>query len=156
MPPSTESQPPARGLDQSGLDHLLGYQLAQAEVPMRALYFRHIGEPLKLRPVEFSILMLLAFNPGATAKKLSQALAVSAPNLTVLLERLLERGLIERQRSESDRRTQHIHLTQTGLELARRSHEISRTMEQELTRHFSDGERALLKELLARIARHKA
>jgi DNA-binding MarR family transcriptional regulator len=154
MPSSTESSTPG-GLDHAGLQHLLGYQLAQADIPARAVFFRQIGEPLKLRPVEFSILMLLAFNPGATPKKLSQALAVSAPNLTVLLDRMAEKGWLERQRSEADRRAQHVHLTDKGREVAQKAHEISLTMEHELLRHLSEGERAMLRELLAKVARFR-
>lgn len=152
MPASTDPST-AAGLDHAGLQHLLGYQLAQADIPARGVFFKHIGDPLKLRPVEFSILMLLAFNPGATPKKLSQALAVSAPNLTVLLDRMAEKGWLERQRSEADRRAQHVHLTPRGRELAQKAHEISLTMEQELLKHLTEGERAMLKELLAKVAR---
>lgn len=155
MPPTTEAPTPPGGLDHSGLQHLLGYQLAQADIPTRALFFRQIGEPLKLRPVEFSILMLVAFNPGATPKRLSQALAVSAPNLTVLIDRMADKGWIARQRSEADRRAQHIHLTPQGRTLAQKAHEISLTMEQELLRHLSEGERAMLRELLAKVARFR-
>jgi DNA-binding MarR family transcriptional regulator len=155
MPPSTDASLLSGSLDHSGLQHLLGYQLAQADIPARALFFKQIGDPLKLRPVEFSILMLVAFNPGATPKRLSQALAVSAPNLTVLLDRMADKGWIERQRSEADRRAQHIHLTADGRKLARKAHGISLTMEQELLRHLSEGERAMLRELLAKVARFR-
>lgn len=155
MPQSTDASLPSGSLDHSGLQHLLGYQLAQADIPTRTLFFKQIGDPLKLRPVEFSILMLVAFNPGATPKRLSQALAVSAPNLTVLLDRMADKGWIERRRSEADRRAQHIHLTAEGRKRARKAHEISLTMEQELLRHLSEGERAMLRELLAKVARFR-
>lgn len=154
MAHSTDPSSPG-GLNHAGLQHLLGYLLAQAEIPARALFFQHVGEPLKLRPVEFSILMLLAFNPGATPKKLSQALAVSAPNLTVLLDRMAEKGWLERQRSESDRRAQHVHLTRAGRELAHQAHQVSLTMEHDLLSQFSEGERAMLRELLGKLARSR-
>jgi DNA-binding MarR family transcriptional regulator len=146
---------PAHGIDQACLAHLLGYQLSLADIPAKRVFFRHIGEPLGLRPVEFTILILAAFNPSATQKQLAQALALSAPNTTILLDRLAERGLIERVRSTADRRAQHIHLTPAGRKLARAAHEVSRTMEQDLLRHLSDGERALLLELLHKVGRHR-
>ena len=142
-------------LDDSGLRHLLGFQLAQAEIPARLLYFRRIGEPLGLRPVEFSILMLLAFNPGASPKQIAQALALSAPNLTVMLDRLADKGWVERTRSQTDRRAQHLHLSNSGREVARRAHEVSLTMESELLQQLSEGERAMLRELLAKVARFR-
>jgi DNA-binding MarR family transcriptional regulator len=147
-----KSDNPAPGVDQSCLGHLLGYCLAQADIPARRAFFQHIGEPLGLRPVEFTILVLVAFNPGITGKQLSQALSVTAPNITLLLDRLGKRGLVERVRSEIDRRAQNIHLTAEGEKLARRAHANSRTIEQEMLRHLSEGERAMLLELLKKVA----
>jgi DNA-binding MarR family transcriptional regulator len=142
-------------LDQSCLSHLLGYQLVQADIPLKRTFFKHIGEPLGLRPVEFSILMLVAFNPGVTGKQLAQALAVTAPNVTILLDKMSEKGLLERVRSETDRRAQNIHLTPAGERLARRAHGVSLTMEQDALRHLSEGERVMLLELLQKVARHR-
>ena len=146
---------PAPIIDQSCLAHLLGYQVSLADVPLRRVFFKHIGNPMALRPVEFSALVLIAFNPGATQKLLAQALSLSAPNTTLLLDRLAERGLVERVRSESDRRAQNIHLTAQGRELTQRAHEVSKTMEHELLRALSPAEHAMLLELLHKVTRHK-
>ncbi len=145
----------AHGLDQSSLKHVLGYHLAQADVPSKKIFFKHIGEPLQLRPVEFTILMLIAHNENVTQKQLSQALAVSAPNITTLLDRMEERELLARVRSETDRRAQNIHLTRKGSLLARKAYEVSLTMEHDLLRHLSEAERAILIELLQKVARHR-
>ena len=144
-----------QGLDQSCLQHVLGYQLAQANIPVRKVFLRHIGEPLQLSTVEFTVLSLVAHNADVTQKQLSQALAVSAPNITTLLDRLEQRQLITRVRSEADRRSQHIRLTRKGIALARKAMEVSRTMEQDLLRHLSEAERAILTELLQKVARHR-
>lgn len=153
--PNATSDPTAHGLDQSSLAHVLGYHLAQADVPVKKIFFKHIGQPLQLRPVEFTILMLIANNENVTQKQLSQALAVSAPNITILLDRLAERELVTRVRSETDRRSQHVLLTRKGAALARKAHEVSLTMEQEALKHLSDAERAMLIELLQKVARHR-
>lgn len=145
----------AHAIDHGCLGHLLGYQLSLAEIPAKRVFCKQIGEPLGLRPVEFTILILAAFNPGATQKQLAQALAVSAPNMTILIDRLAERCLVARVRSQTDRRAQNIHLTPAGRKLARAAHETSKTMEQDLLRALSDGERALLLELLHKIGRHR-
>jgi DNA-binding MarR family transcriptional regulator len=144
---------PAQGVDQSCLAHLVGYQMVQADIPFKRTFFKHIGEPLGLRPVEFSILVLVAHNPGVTGKQLAQALAVTAPNITIVLDKMSEKGLLERVRSETDRRAQNIHLTASGERLARRALAVSKTMEQDMLRHLSEGERVLLLELLQKIAR---
>jgi DNA-binding MarR family transcriptional regulator len=52
-------------------------------------------------------------------------------------------------------RAQNIHLTPAGAKLAKRAHGVSLTMEQEVLRHLSDGERIMLLELLQKVARHR-
>jgi DNA-binding MarR family transcriptional regulator len=150
-----KQDPSSSGVDQSCLSHLLGYQLVQADIPLKRTFFKHIGEPLGLRPVEFTILALVAHNPGVTGKELSQALAVTAPNITILLDKMSEKGLVARVRSETDRRAQNIHLTTAGEKLAKRAIGVSKTMEQEVLRHLSEGERVMLLELLQKVARHR-
>ncbi len=142
-------------VDQSSLQHLLGYHMARADIPAKAAYYKYIGEPLKLRHVEFTILMLVKSNPAVTQKQLSQTLAVTAPNITILLDRLVDKGWIERVRSESDRRVQHIYLTAAGAELAEQSHKLSLSCEAEMLKHLSQGERVMLLELLDKVARHR-
>jgi DNA-binding MarR family transcriptional regulator len=142
-------------VDQDGLAHLLGYQIVQADIALKKVFFQHIGEPMGLRPVEFTILVLLMFNPGMTGKQLAQTLAVTAPHVTILLDQMSEKGWLERVRSVRDRRAQNIHLTPAGEKLARRAHQVSKTMENDALRHLSVGERAMLPELLQKVARHR-
>ena len=148
-----EPAPVATGLDQSSMAHLLGYHITQANVPSRKAFMRHIGAPYRLSPVEFTILMLVANNRDATHKQLSQALMVSAPAVTTLLDRLSERGLIARVRNENDRRSQNVRLTRRGAALQREVREISLGMERDLVRYLTEGERAILVELLQKVSR---
>jgi len=150
---SQRLQASAHGLDQSCMGHLIGYHVTQANVASRKAFSRHIGEPWKLSPVEFTILMLVAHNRDATQKQLSQALAVSAPNVTALVDRMNERDLLKRVRNENDRRSQQLRLTRKGAALVREVREVSLTMEHDLLRHLSDAERAMLIELLQKVAR---
>jgi DNA-binding MarR family transcriptional regulator len=139
-------------LDTSPVQHLLGFRLALAEVSTRRVFQRHIGTPFKLRPVEFTLLMLLRANPGATPKRLAQALHLSPPNVTVLVDRMAARALVERQRSPDDGRATILQLTPAGAELARRAQQASRSMEDGLLQALTPGERALLGELLHKLA----
>ena len=137
-------------IDHSDLQHLLGYALAQARVATNKAFFDAIGGPLQLRPVEFSLLMLLRGNDGVTQRDLVAALNLNAPNLKTLLTRLQERGLVSRERSDSDRRAQLIRLTADGLELAGRAQAAAATMEAGIRKRYTAGEWALLLELLHR------
>jgi DNA-binding MarR family transcriptional regulator len=139
------------GLDHSRLTHLVGYAASRASIELKKSFARHLG-PLQLKAVEFSILVLVASNDEVNQKQLGAALDVSAPNMAVTLDRLVERGWVERVRSTQDRRAQIVHLTAQGRELVARAERIARTMEDEALKTLSPAERALLIELLLKVA----
>jgi len=141
-------------LDQSHLTHLVGYAASRASIALRRVFARHF-EPLDLKVVEFSILMLVAANAEVNQKQLGAALDVSAPNLAVTLDRMVGRGWVERVRGTRDRRAMHIHLTAAGRDFVRRAGKIAATMEAPALRMLSVAERALLIELLMKVASSK-
>jgi len=124
-------------------------------VTTHVTFLKHFGQPFDLRPVEYSLLMLLSANAQLTPKQLAQSLALSAPNLTILLDRMQDRGVLQRVRSEVDRRSQHVMLTDSGRALADEIATKTPAMESELDGCLSRAERALLIELLDKIARHR-
>lgn len=142
--------PPA-GLDQSRLTHLVGYAASRASIELKKSFARHLG-PLGLKAVEFSILVLVASNTEVNQKQLGQALDVSAPNMAITLDRMVERGWVERTRSTKDRRSMWIHLTAAGKDLVHRAEKIAATMENGALRMLSPAEQALLVELLLKVA----
>jgi DNA-binding MarR family transcriptional regulator len=143
-------------LDASKVEHVVGYLLALASVTTRECYQAGIGRPFDLGRVEFTLLMLLLGNPGASPKQLGRALKMPAPNVTALLDRMVARGLVERRRSATDGRALRVLLTAEGKTMAERAHRISLTMEDGLLERFTPGERVLLRELLLRLARTEA
>jgi len=147
--------PPADELDASRLDHLVGYAASRAAITMRKVFAKHMA-PFDLKIVEFSILMLVAQNPQVNQKQLGQALDISAPNMAVTLDRMVERGWVERVRSTKDRRAQHIHLTKEGAQLVQRAEKVAATMEAPALSVLSGAERALLIELLNKVASGRA
>jgi DNA-binding MarR family transcriptional regulator len=134
------------------LADVLGYHIAQAAVSTVELFERHVGGPFELRKVEFSMLMLLLANGALTPKRLGQVLALTPPNLTLLLDRLQQRELLLRERSEVDRRSQNIVLTAAGRALAEAAAEAAVPMERELHPRLTSAERALLIELLRKVS----
>jgi DNA-binding MarR family transcriptional regulator len=139
-------------LDQSRLNHLVGYAATRASVELRKSFTKHLG-PLQLKAVEFSILVMVAANERVNQKQLGQALDVSAPNMAITLDRMVERGWVERVRSLEDRRAQLIHLTPAGAALTQKAEKIASKMEVNATRVLSEAERLLLIELLHKVAR---
>jgi len=141
-------------LDASRLTHLVGYAASRAAIKLRQVFSRNMA-PLDLKVVEFSILMLVAQNAQVNQKQLGLALDISAPNLAVTLDRMVERGWVERVRSTKDRRAQHIHLTAAGAALVERAEKVAATMESATLAVLSPAERALLIELLTKVATGK-
>jgi DNA-binding MarR family transcriptional regulator len=150
MSPTREKSPP---LDQSRLAHTLGYAIARAAVTTNQLFSQGVGEPLGVRPVEFTLLQLILANPNSTQKRLCDLLRVPAPQMTLILDRLQERGWVVRERDANDRRALHLRLTAKGERLAEESLAALHESEQALDHVLTSGERLLLQELLAKVAR---
>jgi DNA-binding MarR family transcriptional regulator len=142
-------------LDLGALRDVLGFHVTLANVTTVALFERHVGQPFGLRKAEFSLLMLLLANGATASKRLAGTLRLSAPNLTMLIDRMQEKKWLRRERNPADRRSQLIVLTPEGQALARRAQAASKTMEASLQRHLSRAERAMLIELLAKLAGHR-
>jgi DNA-binding MarR family transcriptional regulator len=144
---------PQGHLEEKALHGLLGYQLAQAAVPSTRAFVRVVGGPLDLRPVEFTILQLVKENSAVTPGRLSRALAMTAPGVTIWLDRLQLRELIKRERSPTDGRAQNVSITRKGRDLVGRALASLVAADQALLHSLSLGERAMLLELLHKVAK---
>ncbi|NDY93657.1 MarR family winged helix-turn-helix transcriptional regulator [Ideonella livida] len=153
-PLSPDDTTPEAPLHEGALGPVIGYQLAQATIVTSQVFAATAGRGLDLRPVEFTLLTLIAENPGVSARQLSRALAVTPPNITMWVDKLSERGLVTRERSATDGRAQHLSTTPAGTELARQAVRALREAEREtLARGLSAAEQAILAELLHKLAR---
>ena len=135
----------------AGLSGVLGYLLAQASVAANEVFMRQVGEVFDLRPVEYTVLALVCENPGMSSARLAQMLSVSAPNITVWIDRLAGRGFVQREPSAVDRRERLLRATVEGAQLAARATERLVGGEREAYSHLSFGERTILAELLHKL-----
>lgn len=143
---------PGGTLDQSALKQYPGYFLARARFIAFRTFERRIGAVFELRPVEFSVLLLISSNTEVTQSQLSLALGVAPPNMTGILRRLESRGLIERSRAETDKRMQFIALTATGRSLVQQAHAVGKTMDKDWMGKLTRAEQAMLVELLGKVS----
>ena len=149
------TRPPASRspfLDNGVLRGVVGFHLARASVTTVDAFERHLGKPFGLAKVEFSVLMLLLANEGVSPKPLARALRVAAPKLSLLLDRLQERGLLQRRPNPEDGRSQRLVLTRSGRHLAAQTAAAAEAMEAELHQRLSRAEHAMLIELLDKLA----
>lgn len=133
------------------LQSIVGFHVARAAVATTKPFEAHIGSVFQLRKAEFSLLMLLHANGALAPKPLARALMVSAPNLTLLLDRLQHRGLVLRTPNPQDGRSQHVSLSSKGQQLAQRAALAAADMEADLFARLSHAERAMLIELLLKL-----
>src|SRR5215217_5172309 len=142
---------PAGRMEEAGLQKVLGYQLAQAALVTDAIFFDQVGKPFNLRPVEYTVLTLIAENPGGSLVRLARALSVTAPNISAMVDKLEAKGLIARQASKEDRRAQVLHVTAKGEDLVRKA--TRNIVEAEsASLPLSPAEQAILAELLHKVA----
>jgi DNA-binding MarR family transcriptional regulator len=67
-------------------------------------------EPLGLSPAHIGVLRVLAFRPGISQQELATTIGAVPSRVVKLLDELGDRGLVERRRSETDRRHHELHL----------------------------------------------
>lgn len=149
---TNQDRTPLTRMTESELHGVVGYQLAQATIVTTQVFNDEVGTAFGLRPVEYTVLALIHANPEVTARHLARGLAVTPPNIAAWLDRLELRGLVERTRSQSDARVQHLRATSAGASLVRRSTRRLIEGESAALAALSAAERAMLVELLHKVA----
>jgi DNA-binding MarR family transcriptional regulator len=149
---STATAHEAAALDEGVLATLLGWRVARARQASDRAFQVVIGEPLGLRPVEYAMLALAAANPGVGPAQLARALAISRPQATQCLDRLEQRGLLRREPSASDGRSLAVLASPAGRRLLRDTRPPLLAAEQAALAAFTPAERAMLFELLGKLA----
>jgi len=134
---------------------LLSHALIGASVTIDQIFEASVGAVHGLRQVEFTLLQLIARTPGINQKQLCDAVGMSAPRMTLVLDRMLDRRLIGPSPVSHDRRCRCVELTQQGHALALETHQCLLQGEAQ-TLPLTCGEREFLCELLHRIGRRRS
>lgn len=162
MPPSPAKKTSARTdtaaapsprsdrLDARVLEGLVGYNARRAWLIVSTVFADRMA-PYGLKQIDFSVLSLLAHNPGATSRQLCNTLDILPPNLVSLVAALDSRGLIERRPHPHDGRAVGLHLTPTGETLIREAEQAVVQLETEASSRLSTRERETLIKLLQKI-----
>lgn len=99
--------------------------------------FNRVVQPLGLTIIEWYILRALYERDGQHASELARAVGRAATSFTPNLDKLQEKGLIERRPDPSDRRAVHIYLTRQGQgyrdDVAQSTEEIDRQIEEQFS-----------------------
>lgn len=90
--------------------------LKQLRIIMSAVrqHFRAVEEACGVSGAQVWILSTIADAPGITVSRLGEALSVHVSTVSNMLDKLAKAGLVERERSEGDRRVVNLCLTDAG------------------------------------------
>jgi DNA-binding MarR family transcriptional regulator len=111
--------PPVRrknGTDRIDYGPLAGWVGFHLRVAQTASFqaFARLTQEVDIQPGRFATLMLIGRNPGISQTALSQANGRDKSTLTPVLNDLVRRGLVRRERAPGDRRTYRLELTTAG------------------------------------------
>jgi DNA-binding MarR family transcriptional regulator len=132
------------------LPNLLGYNVRRAQIAMWRDLTRSVGE-LKVRPGEFSLMILVEMNPGIAQIELATQLDVDKATIVGLINQLQKQKWAIRKQSTVDRRRQGIFLTALGQRELQRLRNAMIEHEARFTRLFSPEELMQLFAFLRRI-----
>jgi DNA-binding MarR family transcriptional regulator len=104
-----------------------------------------------LQPTTVAVLLPLLSKDGLTLSELARGLHMKAPTVTVIANRLEERGWIKRKRSTEDRRQVHLFLTEAGRENAEVFSRIRRRLNRQMGSGLSKSSIAAASQVLARM-----
>jgi DNA-binding MarR family transcriptional regulator len=139
----------AAALD-SSLNNLVGYVLRRAQMKL----FQHLASRLEahdLRPAQFTALSIIEQSPGLMQAELARALAIEPPQAVLMVNKLEERGLAMRVRSNPDKRSYGLFLSKAGELLLKQLQELVRQSDLESTSALSAAEREQLLALLNKL-----
>ncbi len=146
--PNLESE--AVRLDMDGLPDLLGFHLRLAQVAMYRDWIATLS-PLDLTQKQGATMELIDANPGVSQVDLAATLGTDRATMMAMVDRLESRGLLRRERSEADRRRQHLHLTEAGEAVLAEAKALIAEHEARFKARFTEAELDALVSALRRI-----
>ncbi len=150
--PVPRSAPPTEAVRIGDLSEFLGYSLKRAQLRIFDDFIRCVAT-LQLTPAQFSVLMLVDANPGRNQTEIASTLGILRPNFVAMLDELESRELCLRVRSDSDRRSHILKLTDKGRAVLSRARKLIETRhEARLKQLLGEDNRDLLLVMLGKIA----
>lgn len=94
---------------------------------------------------------ILGLHQAMRMKELAEKMGVTTGSLTVVVDKLVKKGLVKRTPHESDRRSLIVELTEEGMEHFAEHDHLHSQLTDEIVNHLSDEETKQLERLLEKI-----
>jgi DNA-binding MarR family transcriptional regulator len=147
-PPSPE--PSVDQVNTDYLESLVGYNARRTALVIIELFLQRMAV-YDLRPVDFSVVSLIAHNPGITSRQLCATLGMLPPNLVAMVNEFEKRGLIAKRPHPSDGRATGLHPTPSGQALMQEAEKTALALEAQATSRLTAAERKTLIRLLKKV-----
>jgi DNA-binding MarR family transcriptional regulator len=139
--PVRRSSRPA--IDLGVLNDKLGYFARRLQVWIFQDFIRRLA-PIDISPAQFSVLVVIAANPGLSQADLAATLGIERARLVRLLHRLEQRGLTRRLPSSADGRRHALRLTREGQKTLTQAKALAARHEAAVKRRLGDTRYRLL------------
>ncbi len=122
-----------------------------------------IADQVSLTTQQWLILLFIGGDPniprmehlkndrGFLASEIAESLGVSRPNITVLVNSLIKKGLVEQGSDPDDRRRKRLHLTAKGWQIIHKMEPVRRRFNRALFTKFEESDLNELKRLLVHL-----
>ena len=141
----------AESINFGPLAHWVGFNLRMAQEAAFQAFSRRSLEIVE-SPGRFATLTLIARNPGISQTELSLASGRDKSSVTPVVEDLVRRGLVERKRMDSDRRTYRLNVTPAGKKILTTLTRCARRHERNLDHVIGARDRKRFVQILKKIA----
>jgi DNA-binding MarR family transcriptional regulator len=148
--PKTHTGQRGNDIDMGILPDLIGFNLRCAQLAL----FQHFGATVGQEGIsvpQFGTLLLIEANPDISQSAIAQALRFDRSTLVQIIDRLEDRGLVERHVSPTDRRSHALRITDAGAGMLTELKEQAIAHEDDVAAELSPDERARLIELLRKL-----
>jgi DNA-binding MarR family transcriptional regulator len=136
------------------IEDLIGYALRRAQGVVYADLNGALAG-ISLRPLQFTLLLMVAENPGASQSGVCEALGIQKANCVPTMSELERRGYIIRRKSSADARSYQLHITHKGKRILQRAGEVHSLHEQRLIDRIGVEGRDQLLRLLSKLTETK-
>ena len=141
---------PEETVDLGELNRSVGFMLRMTQVRAYAQFFRAFAET-DVRPGEFTVLWVLAQNPGLRQGTLARTLMIKPAHMTKLVQRLVDEGFVTRTVPPEDRRAVNLTLTDAGAAHIERHQALFNSVHSPANVGLTDREYAQLLTLLGKM-----